>query len=453
VVALNDSGETPRTALERAARGVAIARFQTGVHFSAYEIESRLATGGMAEVWRAKIAGFEKRIVIKTMLPQYQARPDVVAMFVNEASLAARLSHPNIVDVIDFGQLEGRYFIAMEYVPGLTLRFALRRMAARDERLPVAAVLHLMRDVCEALEHMHELEDAEGAMGLLHRDLSPDNILISTSGSAKLIDFGAARASKRSPAPRVFVGKFRYAAPERIHLTSEDGRSDIYSVGVVLHECLTGVRPFTGSDSEVIEAVSSSEGCDPSDIVPSLPPSVVALVRKATAPRPGDRFETARDLGIALARCLAELGSAGKEREVTSALTRALDEPGEPLSVSIVDDDALTDVVEADSAIPVLSEREILEASGPINLGGIVSAAGPQPDTQRIELPIPPEAFRPDDAVEHFDRGMRLRLAGRYAEALAAWEHALTLAPSNLLYQSHVHRLRSQLNILPRAER
>jgi serine/threonine protein kinase len=446
VPALNDSGETPRTTLERAGRGVAVARFETGVHFSTYEIESRLATGGMAEVWRARIAGLERRIVIKTMLPQYQSRPDVVAMFVNEASLAARLNHPNIVDVIDFGLLEGRYFIAMEYVSGLTLRFALRRMAARNERWPVAAVLHVMRDVCEALDHMHELEDGEGPMGLLHRDLSPDNILISASGSAKLIDFGATRAARRSPPPRVFVGKFRYAAPERIHLTSEDARSDLYSVGVILHECLTGVRPFTGTDSEVIAAVSSSEGCDPASIVPSLPPDVVALVRKATAPRPDDRFASASELGIALARCLAELGAGSKEREVTSALSRVLDEPDEPLSVSIVDDDAITDVVEAGSGVPLaLSEQEILDASGPIDLGAVVAPIVNQRETERVELPIPAEAFRPEAAVEHFDRGLRLRLAGQYREALAAWEQALALAPSNLLYQSHIHRLRSQL--------
>ena len=101
---------------------------------------------------------------------------------------------------------------------------------------------------------MHDLEDADGPMGLLHRDLSPDNIVISTGGTAKLIDFGAARAMARTPPPRAFVGKFRYAAPERIKLEGEDHRSDIYSVGIILFECLTGVRPFSGTDAEVIEA-------------------------------------------------------------------------------------------------------------------------------------------------------------------------------------------------------
>ena len=139
-----------------------------GTQFSSYEIESLLATGGMAEVWRAKmkgLAGFEKRVVIKTMLTSLQHRPELVEMFVSEASLAARLSHPNIVDVFDFGQLEGRYFIAMSYVPGLTLRPVHRRMLVRAQRLPVAAALHIVKDVCEALQHVHELEDGSGALG------------------------------------------------------------------------------------------------------------------------------------------------------------------------------------------------------------------------------------------------------------------------------------------------
>ena len=147
-----------------------------GTRFSGYQIESRLAVGGMAEVWRAKIngvEGFEKRIVIKTMLTNLHSRPDLTEMFVNEASLAARLSHPNIVDVLDFGQLDGRYFIAMEYVPGLSLRVAQRRVVATGGRLPVVATLHIVRDVCEALQHVHELADAMGPLGLLHRDSAP----------------------------------------------------------------------------------------------------------------------------------------------------------------------------------------------------------------------------------------------------------------------------------------
>ena len=148
-------------------------------------------------------------------------------MFIGEAAVAAQLCHSNIVHVFDFGQLEGRYFIAMEYVPGVTLRIAHKRMVARGERLPVTTVLHVMMDVCDALEHVHAAADGRGALGLVHRDISPDNVIISTSGSAKLIDFGAARATARTPPTPVFVGNYRYAAPERIRKAGEDRRSDL----------------------------------------------------------------------------------------------------------------------------------------------------------------------------------------------------------------------------------
>ncbi len=300
-----------------------------GTRFSGYEIESRLAVGGMAEVWRAKInglEGFEKRIVIKTMLTNLHHRPDLTEMFVSEASLAARLSHPNIVDVLDFGQLEGRYFIAMEYVPGLTLRVAHKRMMAAGGRLPIVATLHILRDVCEALQHMHELADSSGPLGLLHRDLSPDNVILSTSGTAKLIDFGAARATARTPPGRLFVGKYRYAAPERIRHEGEDCRSDVYSAGVILYECLVGKRPFEGSDAEVIKAATLEPRLRPP------PEGADASGLRRGAREAGDRAKT-RTIGSRApassgrrsAVCLSELGASSKERDVTAALSALLE--------------------------------------------------------------------------------------------------------------------------------
>jgi serine/threonine protein kinase len=423
-----------------------------GTRFSSYEIESRLAIGGMAEVWRATIKGlegFEKRIVIKTMLTQLHQRREMVDMFVSEASLAARLSHPNIVDVLDFGQLEGRYFIAMEYVPGLTLRVAHRRMMAAGRRLPTTMVLHVLADLCEALQHMHDLGDADGLLGLIHRDVSPDNVIISTGGTAKLIDFGAARATARVQPNRLFVGKYRYAAPERILLQSEDRRSDIYSVGVMLYECLVGRRPFEGTDREVIRAATSAACCDPVALDATIPAAVGALVRKATARQPADRFDSARELGAALAGCLADLGASSKERDVSTALSTLLRSDSEiSLSQSSSDIDAVPEAVgaaDSSSAEIALNEREILEASGPLP----TPASGDQ--TRRVNIAVPPEAFAPPvsktvgSAVHLFDRGIQLRAEGRFEEALAAWESALALAPENRLYEGHVRRLRNQL--------
>ena len=455
----------------------------------------------MAEVWRAKMKGFEgfeKRVVIKTMLTHLSHRPELVQMFVDEASLAARLSHPNIVDVFDFGELEGRYFIAMAYVPGLTLRAAHKRTVVLGERLPIAAALHVMRDVCEALQHIHDLEDGSGPLGLVHRDLSPDNVILSTSGTTKVIDFGAARATARTPPGRLFVGRYRYAAPERIRQEGEDRRSDLYSVGVMLYECLTGVRPFDGTDAEVIKAVTESRACDPRLRVPTLPASVCELVKKATARDPRDRFANARDMGAALARCLLQVGAASKETEVTGALS-ALLEP-DILQSGSTQVDGVPVPVEASQPSDLemaLSEKEILEATGPIRLR---KQATPEPigagETERISLPLPPEAFPPlrpelaraaagagaklmdglreevdsgpitavrnvsagpppapgparvERAVELFDLGISLRAEHRYSEALEAWEQAAALAPDNAVYRANVNRLREQLGEL-----
>lgn len=437
-----------------------------GTRFSTYEIESRLAVGGMAEVWRAKInglEGFEKRIVIKTMLTQLHHRPELVEMFVGEASLAARLSHPNIVDVLDFGQLEGRYFIAMEYVSGLTLRLAHRRALAAGRRLPVVMVLHILADVCEALQHMHDLADGDGRLGLIHRDLSPENVIIATSGAAKLIDFGAARATARTQPGRLFVGKYRYAAPERIrNRGEEDRRSDVYSAGVVLYECLVGRRPFEGTDAEVIRAATSAPCCDPVAVEPSIPARVGAVIRKATAQRPSDRFDSARELAAELAACLAELGASSKERDVTAGLSALLeaDAAASPSTVSsalslssVSQTDAVPEAIgvsDSSTSEIALNEREILEASGPLPR----PAPHSDDETRRVSIPLPPEAFAPPGgeasgpAVQLFDEGIRLRAEGRFEEALEAWESALALAPDNRLYALHVRRLRGQLSSL-----
>ncbi|HEY7373451.1 MAG TPA: serine/threonine-protein kinase [Polyangia bacterium] len=298
-----------------------------GTEFDKYQIDSRLAAGGMAELWRAKIKGaygFEKRIVIKTMHPALQDKSDLVQMFIGEAAIAAQLDHPNIVKVLDFGRLEGRYFIAMEYVPGITLRVAHKRARARGGRLPIAAVLHVMMDVCDAMDHVHSAADGRGALGLVHRDISPDNIIISTGGIAKLIDFGAARATARTPAPPVFVGKYRYAAPERIRRVGEDHRSDVYSAGVVLYECLTGRRPFDGTDAEVIAGLLASRACDPRARLPEMSTRLAEVVVKATAQNPAHRHATADELGSALSGCLADAHGWSKQRDVTAALAELI---------------------------------------------------------------------------------------------------------------------------------
>jgi len=470
-----------------------------------YRLLAEIGRGGMASVHIAAAAdarAMEDTVAVKRMLPSLGDDDNRVAMFLHEARLAARLSHPNIVDVLDFGQLEGRYFIAMEYVPGLSLRVAHKRMVVAGGRLPIVATLHILRDVCEALQHMHELADSNGPLGLLHRDLSPDNIILSTSGTAKLIDFGAARATARTPLGRLFVGKYRYAAPERIRHEAEDCRSDVYSAGVILYECLVGKRPFEGSDVDVIKAVRATVACDPCLRLPTLPASVGALVKRATAQNPDDRFGSARDLGAALGVCLSELGASSKERDVTAALSVVLESTSGSASPapSAAAQEAVPDAIQgstSDLGI-ALNEVEIIEASGPLPVM-VPLAQLPRPvedETRRVSLAVPAEAFAPpsveagrtvsifaqnvvdpvrgaakrggtsvvgwrttsaltpeahaelEPAVHLFDYGLKLRAEGRHGEALDAWEKALALAPENRLYQSHLRRLRAQLSAL-----
>jgi serine/threonine-protein kinase len=491
-------------------RGALESTWQAGTHFSRYEIDSKLASGGMAEVWRAKlkgVRGFEKRIVIKTMLPSLAGRPDLVEMFINEATLASAFSHPNIAHVFDFGQLEGRYFIAMEYVPGVTLRFAHKRMLARGEILPMAATLHVMIDVCEALHDVHELADAHGTLGLIHRDLSPDNIVVSTSGAAKLIDFGAARATTRTPQPSTFVGKYRYAAPERVRRNEEDCRSDLYSAGVILYECLTGLRPYDGPDEEVIRAVAEARVLDPRERAPSLPAPIAEVVMRAMAPEPAARFASAREMREALTRCLLALGASTKERDVSASLAALMEAP-DTAPVLVAPREAVPEAIDvtgepSSGADVALCEVEIIEASGPIRADApppmpampararaVVAPPLPPLPEARPADPSAPHFSRPGQlfdrvfggpggdapgvlgwrrtpeqpphdshrsplqrAVEMFDRGIELRRAGRYGEALDAWERAAALAPENRVYQSNVERLRQQLDELRVAQR
>jgi serine/threonine protein kinase len=257
----------------------------------------------------------------------------------------------------------------------------------------------------------------------------------------------------------------------------------VYSAGVVLYECLTGVRPFNGSDAEVVKAVTSSRGCDPRAKVPDLPGNIAELVKKATAYDPRDRFSSARQFGAAIARSLLQIGASSKERDVTEALSALLE--GET-AVTAVDPQGVPEAVDptdrSDSdAVMAVSEREMLDASGPIRIGtGDIPTYIPDGETERISLPLPPEAFRPpasasgpsrhataanlidavrnaaalepkrtalDQAVELFDLGIALRAQERYHEALEAWQEALKLAPENLVYQASVQRLRAQLGI------
>ena len=221
-----------------------------------YELVRRIATGGMAEVYLARRAGphgFQKIVAVKRILPQLARDSDFVAMFVDEARVCARLGHPNIVQVFDFGEQDGELYMAMEYVDGTTGARLIRAAAAAGEEIPLDVCLHIALSVLRALEYAHAARDEDGKpLALVHRDVSPGNVLIDRSGAVKLTDFGIARAAeieRRTDAGQL-KGKLGYMSPEQVVGRELDARSDIFTLGIVLAEMLI-LRPLFSGGKEL----------------------------------------------------------------------------------------------------------------------------------------------------------------------------------------------------------
>ena len=216
--------------------------------FGKYLLLDRLAVGGMAEVYRGKLIGeqgFEKLVVIKRMLPQDAAKDEMVSAFIDEARLAALLQHENIIHVYDFGEMDGGYFIAMEYLFGKELRAVLEKSIAAQRRIPLADCLYVAARICDGLHYAHELKDLhQRLLHIIHRDVSPQNIFITYDGKIKIIDFGIAKTSLQSVRTQTGLvkGKLAYMSPEQAMGSKLDRRSDIFATGAVLYELLRYFR-------------------------------------------------------------------------------------------------------------------------------------------------------------------------------------------------------------------
>lgn len=260
-----------------------------------YQLERRLGSGGMADVWLARDRALNRPVAVKILHPGYAADPLFVERFRREAQAAAGLNHPNIASVYDWGEMPGPtpgYYIVMEYIPGENLREIERRRG----RLPEAEALDIAAEVAEALAAAH-------GRGIVHRDVKPHNVLIDPQGRVKVVDFGIARAAGASELTQTgaVAGTAQYLSPEQAQRLPVDGRSDLYSLGAVLYEMLTGVPPFTG-DSLVDLALRHvrEEPAPPSRIVPSLSRASDTIVLRALAKRPEDRYATAGAMRTAL---------------------------------------------------------------------------------------------------------------------------------------------------------
>jgi len=257
--------------------------------FGKYYLLDRIAIGGMAEVFRAKTfghSGFEKTHVIKRILGHYAQSPDFEAMFVDEAKLSVQLGHPNIVHIYDFGKIESNLFLDMEAVDGKNLKLMMRRLAEGSERMPVKVAVYIAHEMAKGLAYAHRKKDVAGApLQIVHRDISPANILLSYEGGVKIVDFGIARAETTQPEPdNVIKGKFQYMSPEQAAREKLDHRSDLFSAGICLWEMLTGNRLFQReSDVETVESIASGRYPLPSSYNPAVPSELDRVVLRALA--------------------------------------------------------------------------------------------------------------------------------------------------------------------------
>ncbi len=282
--------------------------------FGPYQLIDRVAIGGMAEVFKAKragVEGFEKIVAVKRILPHLSENKEFLDMFVDEAKMVAGLAHPNIVQIFDLGRIEKSYYIAMEYVHGRDLRTIMRRARDKGLRMPLDLSLRVVGLVSAALEYAHRKKDERGQpMQIVHRDVSPQNILISFEGDVKLVDFGIAKAAtKASNTDRgALRGKLLYMSPEQAWGRPIDRRSDVFSLGIVLYEMLTETKPFVGAGTEVsiLELVRQCVITQAREINPRVPEALDRVIMKALAREPDERYQDAGQMQRGLERFLRD---------------------------------------------------------------------------------------------------------------------------------------------------
>ncbi len=301
--------------------------------FGEYKIMKKIASGGMAEVFLAKrvgMKGFEKLLAIKRILPQFAENEEFIAMFIDEAKLAGKLNHRNIVQIYDFGNQQDSYYIAMEYIFGKDLRSIMKKSKERGERLPLAQCAYIITEAAKGLEYAHTLKDLSGkSLQIIHRDISPQNILISYEGEVTLADFGIAKAASKSTETRagVLKGKLLYMSPEQAWGKPIDRRSDLYSLGVVLYEMVTHRKIFDAdSEFSMLEKVRNADVEFPSNVFANLPQDFLQIIRKALEKNPENRYQSAHELRVDLENYLLTTQERLSEKIVADYLKKLFQE-------------------------------------------------------------------------------------------------------------------------------
>jgi serine/threonine protein kinase len=297
-----------------------------------FQLLSEIATGGMAEIWIAKQQleeGIEKLVVIKMLRPKLKKNREFVHMFLNEARIASRLIHPNVVQMYDLGYADGNYFIAMEYIAGENLRTATKACRKTGEKIPLALSLAIIGQACEGLHYAHTKTDVLGRpLNIVHCDMSPQNIVISFSGQIKLVDFGVAKAASRFEQAQsgVVKGKLAYMSPEQIQGKPMDARSDVFSAGIVLWELCTWKRLFGSfTPNEIVKLIPSGNVPAPSRVNSEVTPALESVILKALQKDPLARFQSALEMHQALSEVMQDDGVSAEASELSAFMHRVFE--------------------------------------------------------------------------------------------------------------------------------
>ena len=290
----------------------------------------RLASGGMAEVFVAEsagIEGFKKQVAIKRVLPQLSKKEQFIAMFLDEARLSAHLSHSNVVSVFDIGVGDGTYFIVMEYVEGADLKGVVDHARKIGRQIPVEAAVYVATRICQGLAYAHELKSDGKPLQIIHRDITPANVLITRYGEVKIVDFGLAKASSQlaESDAGVIKGKFGYLAPETVLEKPVDQRVDVFAVGIILWEMLSGQRLFQGeTDYQTVRKVRDAVVPPLSSLGLGATGDLEPILMRALARDPDARYQSARDLGRDLTRFLYRFGRPVSDDDIGELVRHAV---------------------------------------------------------------------------------------------------------------------------------
>ncbi|HEY2510123.1 MAG TPA: serine/threonine-protein kinase [Polyangiaceae bacterium] len=382
-----------------------------------YRVVEKLESGGMAEVFRAEsegLQGFKKQVAIKRVLPHLSEKKKFISMFLDEARLSAQLTHSNCVQVFDIGVGDNAYFIVMEYVDGANLKAIAESLRKNGREFPVQCAALIALEICKGLSYAHELRDPNGVdLKIVHRDMSPPNVLVTKYGEIKIVDFGLAKANSQleRSEPGIIKGKFSYLSPEAALGQEVDARTDIFAVGIILWELLTGQRLFLGeTDFQTVKKVQQAVVPSPSQINKTVPPELEKIVTRALARDPNVRYQTARELGVDLNRFMFRQPQPVSTFDIASLVTGAMRDRQRmrPQQGSIIDkliEEALLEFtsLKEDDANASQSRRANLPSSTPLNPDQFVDPTNwaneislgdlgrPKQDALRATLPA--EAF------------------------------------------------------------